>query len=63
MLKNQFMVKNIELNQIWLNLRSRNVQVQEEASVKLFEYMQKHAEETDDIFERIKELLEINKTE
>jgi hypothetical protein len=39
MIKNQFMVKNIELNQIWLNLRSRNVQVQEEASVKLFEYM------------------------
>jgi len=41
---------NIELTNIWKNLKSKNAQVQEEASHKLFEYLQKHQEETDDIF-------------
>ena len=41
---------NIELTNIWKTLKSKNTQVQEEASHKLFEYLQKHPEETDEIF-------------
>ena len=51
------------MNQIWHALRSRNIQLQEDAAVKLFEYMLKHADETDDIFENIKIHLETNRTE
>lgn len=29
----------MELTSIWLNLKNKNVQVQEEASIKLFEYL------------------------
>ena len=46
------------MTNIWLNLKSKNVQVQEEASIKLFEYLQKHSEETDDIFEEFRLQLE-----
>lgn len=41
---------NIELTNIWKTLKSKNVQVQEEASHKLSEYLQKHPEETGEIF-------------
>ena len=41
---------NMELTNIWKNLKSKNTQVQDEASHKLFEYLQKHPEETDEIF-------------
>ena len=47
------MLKNHELTQIWVSLKSKMHQVQEEASVKLFEYLQKHSEETDGIFQEI----------
>ena len=46
-------LKNPELQQIWLDLKGKMLQVQEKASVKLFEYLQKHSEETDGIFEEI----------
>ena len=45
------MLKNHELTHIWVSLKSKMLQVQEEASVKLYEYLQKHSEETDGIFE------------
>jgi hypothetical protein len=32
-------LRNHELTQIWVSLKSKNVQVQEEASLKLFEYL------------------------
>lgn len=42
---------NIELTNIWKNLlKSTTTQVQEQASESLFEYLQKHPEQTDDIF-------------
>jgi len=41
---------NIELTNIWKTLKSKIGRVQEEASHKLFEYLQKHPEETDEIF-------------
>ena len=58
MIKGQFTGVNVELTNIWLNLKSKNVQVQEEASIKLLEYTQKHSEETDDIFEEFRLQLE-----
>jgi hypothetical protein len=42
---------NVEVSAIWKSLKMKNSQVQEEAAVKLYEYLQKHPEDTDDIFE------------
>lgn len=57
------MLKNHELTQIWVSLKSKMHQVQEEASIKLYEYLQKHQEETDGIFEEILQQLEQSKNE
>lgn len=39
MIKTQIARLNVEQSQIWINLMSRSVQVQEEASEKLLEYV------------------------
>ena len=57
------MLKNHELTQIWISLKSKMIQVQEEASMKLFEYLQKHSEETDGIFQEFLQQLETSKNE
>lgn len=44
-------------------MKSKNAQVQEESSVKLYEYLQKHSEETDDIFDELRMKLESQKKE
>ena len=54
---------NAELSSIFNSLKSRNVQVQEEASNKLFQYLQKHGEETDNIFEMFAKQLQSQKKE
>ena len=33
------MLKNHELTQIWVSLKSKMLQVQEEAAIKLYEYL------------------------
>ena len=58
MIKTQIARLNVEQSQIWINLMSRSFQVQEEASEKLLEYVQKHPDETDDIFEEFRLQLE-----
>lgn len=54
---------NIELTNIWKNLKSKNSQVQEEAAHKLFEYLQKHPEEMDEIFKEFHTILQTNRKE
>lgn len=49
---------NIELTNIWKNLKSKNTQLQEEASHKLFEYLQKNPQETDEIFKEFQSQLQ-----
>jgi hypothetical protein len=41
----------------------KNPQVQEEAAIKLYEYLQKHSEDTDSIFDKFKNSLEQKKGE
>jgi hypothetical protein len=54
---------NIELTNIWKDLKAKNTQVQDEASHKLFEYLQKHPEETDEIFKEFQTQLQIPRKE
>lgn len=49
---------NIELINIKKDLKAKNFQVQEEASHKLFEYLQKHPDETDEIFKDLQNQLQ-----
>ena len=57
------MLKNHELTQIWVSLKSKMLQVQEEAAIKLYEYLQKHSEETDGIFKEFLDQLDASKNE
>ena len=57
------LMKNHELTQIWVSLKSKMLQVQEEAALKLYEYLQKHSEETDGIFVEFLQQLETSKNE
>jgi len=51
------MIKNVELQRIFKELKSRNAGVQMEASRKLYQYLLKHPEDCDYIFEEFYELL------
>ena len=57
------MLKNHELTQIWVSLKSKMLQVQEEAAIKLYEYLQKHSEETDGVFSEFLSQLNSSKDE
>ena len=55
--------KNVELTRIFKELKSKNALVQQEASRKLYQYLVKHNEDCDYIFEEFYILLDSNEKE
>ena len=56
-------IKNVELTRIFKELKSKNAGIQTEASRKLYQYLLKHNEDCDDIFEEFYDLLQSNEKE
>jgi hypothetical protein len=54
---------NVEIARIWKDLKMKNPQVQEEAAIKLYEYLQKNSEDKDEVFDHFRLQLESSKAE